>query len=291
MWETIFKSISDATGIELVIRGHQSLSGGCTNQSYRVETDDHIFFVKRHQEVMAPMFQAEFEALKELESTQTIKVPTPICWGAGEGHAWLVTSFLDLKACKGDALFELGRQLASLHKIQQPYFGWKRDNTIGITKQPNPPSRDWVSFWRTHRLEWQFKLARDKGQSFSGADALLNGMGRLFDHYDPQPSLIHGDLWSGNIAALSDATPVIFDPAGYYGDPEAEFGIIEMFGGFGRSFFQGYESMRPQHAGFSRRLPLYRLYHELNHYNLFGPSYTSSCQSSIQQLLDLIQET
>ena len=138
-------------------------------------------------------------------------------------------------------------------------------------------------------------MCKREGASFKNEKEIMDKTHKLLTWHerthDLKPALVHGDLWSGNIAALSDATPVIFDPAGYYGDPEAEFGIIEMFGGFGRSFFQGYESMRPQHAGFSRRLPLYRLYHELNHYNLFGPSYTSSCQSSIQQLLDLIQET
>ena len=285
MWDAISKSISKSVGTELHVLDYTSVSGGCINEAYRVETEQQVFFVKRHQEVMAPMFQAEFEALKELESTQTVKVPIPICWGAIDGYAWLVTSFLELEGCKGDASFELGKQLASLHNIQQPYFGWKRDNTIGSTKQPNAPSKDWITFWRENRLEWQLKLAREKGQSFVGSDVLLNRLDELFEDYDPQPALLHGDLWNGNVAALSDGTPVIFDPATYFGDPEAEFGIIEMFGGFGRAFYQGYESVRPQHEDFSKRLPLYRLYHELNHLNLFGPSYISSCQTSIQQLL------
>lgn len=285
MWGELSKSISEALGTEFMIRDRSSVSGGCINEAYRVEGEQQVLFVKRHHETMASMFQAEFEALKELESTQTIKVPMPICWGASEGYAWLVTSFLELEACNGDASFELGKQLASLHLIRQPDFGWKRDNTIGSTKQPNPPAKDWIAFWREHRLEWQLKLAREKGQSFSGADILLNRLDGFFKDYDPQPALLHGDLWNGNVAALNGGIPVIFDPATYYGDPEAEFGIIEMFGGFGRAFYQGYESVRPQHRDFSRRLPLYRLYHELNHFNLFGPAYASSCQSSIQQLL------
>lgn len=285
MWKAVSKSISNAVGADLHIHDDTSVSGGCINEAFRVETEQGAFFVKRHQEVMAPMFQAEYEALKELESTQTVKVPTPICWGAGEGYAWLVTSFLELEACKGSASFELGKQLALLHKIQQPYFGWKCDNTIGSTKQPNPPSKSWTTFWAEHRLGWQLKLAREKGQSFSNVDILLNRLDTLFEGYHPQPALLHGDLWSGNVAALTNGMPVIFDPAAYYGDSEAEFGIIEMFGGFGQAFYEGYESIRPLDAGFSRRQPLYRLYHELNHFNLFGPTYSSSCQSSIQQLL------
>lgn len=285
MWESISKSISDSIGEDLIIHNYKSISGGCINEAFCVETERGNYFVKRHQEVMVPMFQAEFEALRELEATQTIQVPAPICWGVGQGFSWLVTTFLNLEPCSTDSSYELGKQLACLHKIEKPNFGWHRDNTIGSTKQPNPPSKDWISFWRQYRLEWQLKLAREKGQSFNGADFLLNNLDGLFEDYHPQPALLHGDLWNGNVASLNGGSPIIFDPASYYGDPEAEFGIIEMFGGFGPAFYQGYESVRPLGDGFSKRLPLYRLYHELNHFNLFGPTYFSSCQSSIQQLL------
>ena len=237
---------------------------------------------------MAPMFEAEFEALKELEATSIIQVPAPVAWGASEGFGWLVTSFLELGDCQGHSQFELGRQLASLHQIRKPYFGWKRDNTIGSTVQPNGPSKDWVSFWRENRLECQLRLARENGQAFKDADLLLDRLDQLFEGYQSQPALLHGDLWNGNTAALPNGVPVIFDPASYYGDPEAEFGIVDMFGGFSPNFFNGYQSVRPNHAGFNHRLPLYRLYHELNHFNIFGSLYLSACQSSIQQLIKLL---
>ena len=285
MWDAVSRSISEYLGCELDIHHYSSVSGGCINEAFRVEVGQQTFFVKRHQKALAPMFQAEYEALKELEATHTIQVPTPIGWGIGGGYAWLVTSFLELENCRGDSQFELGRQLASLHQIPQPYFGWKRDNTIGSIKQPNKPSDNWISFWREHRLEWQMRLARDKGGEFKSADLILDRLELFFEDYKPQPALLHGDLWNGNVAALPSGLPVIFDPASYYGDSEAEFGIIEMFGGFSREFDHGYQSIRPRHAGFSGRLPLYRLYHELNHFNLFGSLYTSACESSIRQLL------
>ncbi len=286
MWESVSKSISKALGEPVRIISSSPVGGGCINEAFRVQTEANEFFIKRHQEALAPMFQSEFEALQELGATGTVRVPEPICWGSGEGYSWLVTTYLELSSCRGDSQFELGKQLASLHSIRKPYFGWIKDNTIGSTKQPNPPCQDWITFWRVHRLEWQLNLAGKKGGSFKGVDALLDHFESLFEDYNPQPALLHGDLWSGNISVLPDGTPVIFDPASYYGDPEAEFGIIDMFGGFTAEFYRGYDSVSPRHSGFTRRLPLYRLYHELNHFNLFGSSYQSACQSSIRQILD-----
>lgn len=287
MWDRVFDTISKSTGISFHANRQDSVGGGCINEAFRISDGSKEFFVKRHHESMAMMFESEYTALEQMASTQTLRVPRPIGWGVAEGYAWLVTEFLEMQSCSGDVQFQLGKQLARMHRIRQPYFGWCRDNTIGSTHQPNPRTDDWISFWRQHRLGWQFELARRNGGIFVGSDQLLDSLETFFIGYEPKPSLLHGDLWSGNMAALKTGVPVVFDPASYYGDAEAEFGIIDMFGGFTDAFYRGYASEKSFAEGFQSRKHLYRLYHELNHFNLFGSSYASSCESTIHQLLKM----
>lgn len=265
-----------------------SIGGGCINEAFRISDGSADFFVKRHHESMAAMFESECTALEQMAATCTLRVPKPLGWGVSEGYAWLLTEFLDMQSCPGDSQRELGRQLARLHRIRQPYFGWCRDNTIGSTPQPNPRSYDWVGFWRDHRLGWQFDLARRKGRAFAGSERLMDLQESFFVGYEPTPALLHGDLWSGNMAALTNGVPVVFDPASYYGDAEAEFGIVDMFGGFTDDFYRGYASEKPLDEGFESRKHLYRLYHELNHFNLFGSTYAAACESTIDRLLQMV---
>jgi fructosamine-3-kinase len=172
-----------------------------------------------------------------------------------------------------------------MHRVVQPHFGWSMDNCIGATPQPNPPSQNWVTFYRDHRLAHQFKLAENKGSTFNGAQALLDQINSFFTTYTPHPSLLHGDLWGGNAGYDRDGTPFLFDPASYYGDREADLAFTYMFGGFSSAFYDAYEKEYPVDPGFRIRKTLYNLYHELNHFNLFGGGYASSAQSSIDLLL------
>jgi protein-ribulosamine 3-kinase len=288
MWESVFDTISSSIGRSFDAKQRVSIGGGCISESFRLSDGYIDFFVKRHHASMAGMFESECKALEQLAATRTLCVPKPLGWGESEGYAWLVTDYLEMQSCVGDPQRELGKQLARLHRIRQPYFGWCRDNTIGRTPQPNPRSDDWVAFWRDHRLGWQFDLARRRGRGFAGSDQLVGVLEVFFTDYEPIPSLLHGDLWSGNMAALKSGVPVVFDPASYYGDAEAEFGMVDMFGGFTDDFYRGYAAEKPFAAGFDSRRDLYRLYHELNHFNLFGSTYASSCESTINRLLKKI---
>ena len=285
MWEAIANHIEDATGEQFEIRQKQPVGGGCINDAYRVETQDRVLFVKLNQTAGLDVFEAETDGLRELAATQSIRVPSPICCGSAGGQSYLVMEFINLGG--GGSQVQLGERLAKLHAVAQPTFGWHRDNTIGATHQPNPICNDWVDFLREHRLGFQFRLAKKNGIAFNGSDELLRQLDAYFDGYQPNPSLLHGDLWSGNVAFDENGDPVIYDPATYRGDREAEFGLTEMFGGFGSDFWAGYESVLPLEDGYGTRKLIYRLYHTLNHFNLFGSGYAGSAQSLVDQLLRL----
>ena len=167
-------------------------------------------------------------------------------------------------------------------------FGFFHDNFIGTTPQPNGWKDNWIDFWREHRLGFQLRLAAQNsygGQLQSLGEKLLDALPTFFENYTPQPSLLHGDLWSGNHSFLADGTPTIFDPATYYGDREADLAMTELFGGYGADFYAAYRAAYLLDAGYSKRRDLYNLYHILNHANLFGGGYARQAEGMMQRLL------
>ncbi len=182
----------------------------------------------------------------------------------------------------------LGEALAHQHRVTSETFGWVRDNTIGSTPQQNARTDDWVRFFREHRLRYQLVLAQTQGHvgrlQQRGAE-LLDRMDAFFVSYRPAPSLLHGDLWGGNWGVDPEGTPVIFDPAVYYGDREADIAMTRLFGGFGPSFYAAYQAAWPLDRGAGPRTTLYNLYHVLNHLNLFGGGYRQQAETMIDRLL------
>ena len=264
----------------------QSLGGGCINRAQRLECDGVPYFVKLNQAERLPMFEAEALGLRALAATHTLRVPLPVCTGRESDSAWLVMEYLELGG-RG-SLTALGEGLAALHRTPQARFGWSRDNTIGATPQPNAESDDWVAFWRERRLGFQLELAARNGFSGRlqelGAD-LLERFPALFEDHHPAPSLLHGDLWSGNYGFTRAGEPVIFDPAPYCGDREADVAMTELFGGFGAEFYAAYDRAWPLDPGYARRKTLYNLYHILNHANLFGGGYARQAEGMMERLL------
>ena len=183
---------------------------------------------------------------------------------------------------------DLGRQLALLHHQTAPQFGWKRDNTIGSTPQINTWSDNWIAFLGEQRLGYQLRLAHKNGygkQLVAQGERLMAHLADFFPGYQPVASLLHGDLWGGNAAFTVSGEPVIFDPAVYYGDREADLAMTELFGGFGRDFYAAYREAWPPDSGYATRKTLYNLYHILNHANLFGGAYPDQAENMIQRLL------
>jgi len=284
--QAIGNDIARATGIRADCWVAGRVAGGCINQSLLLDCGETSYFVKLNRASRLDMFAAEAQGLLELRQARALIVPEPVCWGADEQSAWLVMEHLDLTGVPQPAA--LGEGLAALHRITQTHYGWQRDNTIGTTPQLNSPRTNWVEFWREQRLQYQLQLAAQNGAGHrldTTGQLLLTRFPALFASYQPPPSLLHGDLWSGNYAYTSSGKPAIFDPAVYYGDREAELAMTELFGGFEPDFYAAYNAAWPLDDGYRLRKKLYQLYHILNHFNLFGGAYLNQAQALTDTLL------
>ena len=263
------------------------VGGGSINESSRIEgADGTAYFLKlndaRHQEI----FVAEAAGLDAIAATATLRVPRVIAHGIADGQSYLVLEHLQLSS-RGDARL-LGERLAALHRCTAEAYGFDRDNFIGTTPQPNSWQEGWIDFWREQRLGFQLRLAADKGYGGNlqrSGERLLDALPAFFAGYTPQPSLLHGDLWGGNHGYLADGTPVIFDPAAYYGDRECDLAMTELFGGYPADFYTAYRAAWPLDAGYAARRDLYNLYHILNHANLFGGGYVRQAEQTVQRLI------
>ncbi len=293
MWDKITAHISEVTRDRFVMDDRRSVGGGCINQGYKISGGFRHYFVKLNHGIDIGMFEAEANGLQLMFETQTIRVPKPICWGTSDNSAYLVLEWLDLGGRGGNQAWEdMGRKLAAMHRFhpllkgeEKGQFGWDINNTIGSTPQINNWTKNWVEFWQEHRIGYQLKLGRRKGGYFPNGEKLLEKIPELLAGYDPQPSLVHGDLWGGNASVTSDGKPVIFDPATYFADREVDIAMTELFGGFSSAFYQGYQKEWPLEEGYEQRKTLYNLYHILNHFNLFGGSYESQANQMIHRLL------
>lgn len=293
-WNTITEHISAATDQAFTAQSVQTLTGGDINAAFRLQDTHKSYFVKLNRPERVAMFAAEFAGLQALAQTQTLRVPAPVVYGRSNSHAFLVLEYLELGRSHPASDRLLGQQLARLHQQVQPYFGWHRDNTIGSTLQPNPQSNNWLNFWREHRLEFQLQLAAKNGYGGrlqNKGERLCSELDVFFTSYMPTPSLLHGDLWAGNAAADKQGQPVVFDPACYYGDREADLAMTELFGGFSQDFYAAYQEIWALNEGYRVRKSLYNLYHILNHLNLFGDNYLRQAENSIIALLSEIGVT
>ncbi len=288
-WSPIEKQISDATGTKFNARIQQNVGGGCINSAYRLTNGGQSFFVKLNSASQLDMFVAESKGLDEMAAASAVRVPKPVCCGTTGGQAYLVMENLNLGGRGGTAAMQqFGQQLAVMHRYRRSEFGWQRDNTIGSTPQPNQPQKDWTVFWREQRLGFQLRLAEKHGAGRSLLDKgerLMSDLDVFFIDYRPEPSLLHGDLWSGNYGITEQGEPVIFDPAVYFGDREADLAMTELFGGFGTTFYSAYDGVWPLDPGYAVRKTLYNLYHILNHFNLFGGGYAGQAEAMTDSLL------
>jgi protein-ribulosamine 3-kinase len=300
LWQTIAQHLSEATGDPIQPLQYRSVGGGSINATYRFScasqsplaegVKDYFVKLARGGERALEMFAAEAAGLQTLAAAQAIRVPQPIIWGSVGEQAYLVLEYLELTSPRPQTAGLLGSQLAQLHRTLSPNgsYGWERDNTIGSTPQINSWRQNWPDFYREQRLLYQVKLACQQGYRgtwVAQAERVMAELEAFFQDYRPEPALLHGDLWGGNYGALPDGSPVIFDPATYYGDRETDLAMTELFGGFPPEFYRAYQQAYPLDEGYPHRKPLYQLYHWLNHLNLFGEGYLGSVQRALRQCL------
>lgn len=285
-------AIAAATRTGFEIASAAPVTGGCIHRALRVSGEDsggkRDYFAKLNEADRAAMFRSEAEGLAALGTAGAVKVPGVIAEGRDADHAWLVLEWLDLAPLDTKGAARLGACLAAQHRMPQDRFGWARDNFIGASPQVNGWSDDWVAFWRAKRLHPQLRLAaygRLPSRMIDRGERLMADCDVFFSTYAPARSLLHGDLWGGNAAQASGGAPVVFDPAVYVGDREADVAMTEMFGGFPNDFLSAYRASWPLDDGYRVRRDFYNLYHRLNHANLFGGGYVRDSEHAIERLL------
>lgn len=291
LYAEIGERIGQASGQPFRPRHVFPRHGGCIGSAVVLEDGARRYFVKLQAADRLALFEAEADGLRELAQARALRVPEAIVHGKSGGQAFLVLEYLDLAGVAAPE--RLGQGLAALHAHTAPRFGLARDNFIGASPQHNALSEDWPDFWARQRLGPQLEAAlrRGAGRALGElGEALMQGLAAFFGDYRPRPSLLHGDLWGGNYGYVpgpkaGEGEPVIFDPAVYYGDREADIAMTELFGGFPRRFYQAYEAIWPLDPGYRVRRQLYNLYHVLNHFNLFGGAYAAQAERMLRCLL------
>jgi len=259
------------------------VGGGCINNGARLVTrSGQRFFLKINADCPSDMFAREAEGLTALATPDGPRVPCAFL----HGPDFLLLEDLNPAPRVSNYWPALGRQLAALHTHTAPQYGFDHDNYIGSTPQLNPYTEDGYAFFAQHRLIYQAELAGLRGLlSPDEMQRVVKLADRLPDLIPVQPaSIVHGDLWSGNMIADENGNPAIIDPAAHYGWAEADLAMTALFGAPPEAFYHAYQEARPTPPGLVSRFPVYNLYHLLNHLNLFGRGYYGQVTSIIRRL-------
>jgi len=233
------------------------------------------------------MFIAEAKGLSILRSAKALAVPEVIHTGLAGPFQFLLLQFIEEAARGGDYWRDFGSGLAALHKNSAREFGLDHDNFIGSLPQKNKQGSSWAQFFIEQRLKVQLKISRDQGRIDNALSKKLDATFIRIPEWLPEepPSLLHGDLWSGNLMTTSRGGPCLIDPAVYYGNREADLAMTQLFGGFDPSYFESYNEMYPLASGYRERLDLYNLYPLLVHVNLFGGGYKSQVEKVVNRFI------
>ncbi len=268
---------------------------GCINETWEAYGDNlDSLFVKVGRPESEDMYLCETQGLQLLSSVEKFRVPKPLKVARSDDAAVLLMEFIQLQPLHSNAArVALGEALAEMHQTSADYYGLDHDNYIGRTQQKNGLYDSWWSFYCEQRLTCQLELAKANGIRAGLANhitALIERVPDYFQNHQPDASLLHGDLWGGNVSCDSAGKPVIYDPAVYFGDAETDIAMSQMFQSLDDTVYNVYYSHIPAQAGYSVRKHLYDLYHWLNHFNLFGVPYLGQVEQSVDVLLSSIRE-
>ncbi len=285
---TVEQAIQRITGDGASIVAETAVSGGCISGGRRVDVSTgESYFVKSSASLPSPVFSSEAAGLEALRRAGGPRVPLVAAVWSGAGESFIIMEWIEQSARGRRFARDFGSQLAAMHRAKQAErFGFETDNYIGATPQPNGWMSSWHDFFRERRIGFQAELALERGViDASLAQEIDRVLARLEELLPaPEyPSLLHGDLWGGNYLVDGSGAPVLIDPAVYFGHREADLAMTELFGGFPAQFYHAYREEWPLDRGYSERVPLYNLYHVLNHANMFGGSYVSSARSIVRR--------
>jgi len=264
------------------------ISGGDISLAYQVKTESKVYFLKVNKGKEAfKMFQTEKRGLEAIAQTQTISVPKVYGCDTFENEAFLLMEFIESKSPSNQDFQNLGLKLAELHQCTNENFGLDFNNFIGSLPQRNTKNSDWTNFYIRQRLQPQLQLAKQSSLLSQNECPSENIMTKSLKHLfkDIKPSLLHGDLWSGNYVISNEGIPYLIDPAIYYGHSEVDIAMSKLFGGFGEDFYKAYNSIHSDDTKTTSRIEIYQLYYLLVHLNLFGKSYYSSVIQILRKFL------
>lgn len=287
----------------LEARGHapvesaSSVAGGCIHNGARLDGGGDAWFLKWSPKAPAGVFEAEADGLEALRAAAPsgIRVPHVLTWGTAVDGAWLLMEYVAPGPGGRSWHGALGRGLAELHRAgsdAEGGFGWHRDNWIGSLPQGNERHPSWPVFWRDRRIAPQLERARRAGHLTDAPvlDRLVAAIPAALEAVDATPpSLVHGDLWSGNVFPDAAGVPVLIDPAPYRGHGEVDLAMAELFGGFDPGLLAAYREGATDAEGYERvRRPLYQLYYLLVHVNLFGAGYERGARSAARAVVEAV---
>lgn len=284
--EHIKNRLSDIYRINIKTSSTEPISGGCINESIRLNINNTAYFLKWNDAKKYPgMFETEALGLKLLKSTGSIGVPSVIEQSELNDTSYLLLEFVDAGQELKNYYETFGAALARMHKCSADLFGLEYDNYIGSLNQFNKQTENGVVFFVEQRLKKQLAQAQEKGllplalkRKFT---ALFERLDDIFP--DEKPALLHGDLWSGNYITGKDGAAWLVDPAIYYGYREADIAMTRLFGGFNSAFYSAYNNESPMEPGWEKRLDYYNLYPLLVHVNLFGSTYLNQIQNILSK--------
>jgi fructosamine-3-kinase len=287
MWLAISQQLSDVLMFSFQISERTKLTGGDINECYMISDGEQRYFVKLNSRDFLQNFLTEADNLRILRATESVLVPEVVHVGYSKAHAFIILNYYPTKVLDQiKPSYTLGQQLAKLHAWgEQKEYGFDQDNYLGSTLQPNPWHKKWPRFFSEQRIGWQLQLLAEKGITLGDIDQIVATISDRLMHHNPKPSLLHGDLWQGNIA-LGPFGPLCYDPASYWGDRECDIAMTELFGGFVPEFYQGYNSIMPLDSSYQQRKDIYNFYHLLNHCNLFGGRYLTECTQCLTRIKD-----
>lgn len=298
--ESVIRILRKRLNANRTIASVQSVSGGCISTACRLLLDDGGSVFLKFGSQPIDMFEAEADGLAAIDATGTITVPNVLGVGSGP-PPFILLSWIDTEPPASKFWQRLGHQLAALHTFHRNpnhdtnakgnLFGYLRDNFIGVTRQPNAQNRSWTQFFAEQRIDFQARLALqqsriDRGQ-FRLIQNALPAIKEVISEVESttSPSLVHGDLWRGNVLCGIDQTPYLIDPAVHFAHSESELAMPRLFGGFADRFQRAYDEQIEPQTGRDQRIEIYQLYHLLNHLNLFGAAYWPDCQRIVSQYL------